>query len=180
MSTMGTQLRRVALAAILLSLASLTRLAAETLVSTDGNVYEGTIDYANEKEVTLKTSEGGFVSAAIADLDSDSSSTVQRWMEENPELCDVYSTWDQKPSVVRSRVAVTPPQLNAPGFKGLVSLQVILDETGKVSHAAVSKSTHDELEDAAVEAMRKWSFKPAQVAGKNVKARIAISFKFEA
>ncbi len=177
---MGTQLRRVAFAAILFSLTSLTQLVAETLVSTDGTVYEGTIDYANEKEVTIKTSDGGFATASIANLDSESASTVQSWMEANPDLTGVYSVWDQKPAVVRSRTAVTPPQLNAPGFKGLVSLQVILDETGKVSHAAVSKSTHEELEEAAIEAIRRWSFKPAQVAGKNVKARIAISFKFEA
>lgn len=180
MSTMGTQLRRVALAAVLFSLASLTRLVAETFVTTDGTVYEGSIDYANEKEVTIKTSDGGYATTAIADLESESASTVQRWMEANPDLSGVYTVWDTKPSVVRSRTAVTPPQLAAPGFKGLVSLHVILDETGKVSRAAVSKSTHDDLEEAAIDAMRKWSFKPAQVAGKNVKAHIAISFKFEA
>lgn len=177
---MGTQLRRVALAAILLTLASLTRLVAGTFHSTDGSVYEGTIDYANEKEVTFKTSDGAFATAAIAELAPESASAVQAWMEANPDLSGVYSVWDQKPSVVRSRVAVTPPQLSSPGFKGLVSLQVILDESGKVSRAAVSKSTHEALEEAAIDAMRKWSFKPAQVAGKNVKARIAISFKFEA
>ncbi len=177
---MGTLLRRVALAAILLSLASLSRLVAETFTQTDGTVLEGAIDYANEKEVTIKTSDGGFANVAITALTPESASIVQSWTEANPDLSDVYSVWDQKPSVVRSRTAITPPQLNAPGFKGLVSLQVILDESGKVSRAVVSKSTHDDLEEAAIDAMRKWTFKPAQVAGKKVKARIAISFKFEA
>lgn len=177
---MGTQLGRVALAAMLLSLASVSRSVAETFTQTDGTVLEGTIDYANEKEVTIRTSDGGYANAALTTLTPESLSTVQAWTETHPELNGVYSVWDQKPSVVRSRTAVTPPQLNAPGFRGLVSLQVILDETGKVSRAVVSKSTHDGLEKAAIEAMRKWSFKPAKVAGKAVKARIAISFKFEA
>lgn len=177
---MGTQLKRVAFTAILICLTPLTRLVADTFEQTDGTVFEGTIDYANEMEVTLITSDGEFATAAIDTFVPESASTVRRWMEANPELCGVYSVWDQKPSVVRSRTAVTPPQLSSPGFKGLVSLQVILDETGRVSRTAVSKSTHEELEEAAVDAMRKWSFKPAQVAGKNVKARIAISFKFEA
>ncbi len=155
-------------------------MAADTFVQTDGTALEGTIDCANENEVTIKTSDGVYATAAIAALDSGSADTVQRWMEANPDLSGVYSVWDQKPSVVRSRTALTPPQLNAPGFKGLVSLQVILDETGKVTRADVSKSTHEDLEEPAIEAIRKWSFKPAQIAGKKVKARIAISFKFEA
>lgn len=177
---MGNQLRRVAVATALYSLFSLTRLAADTFTQTDGNVFEGTIDYANESEIAILTSSGEHVTAAIDTLDSETASNVQAWIAANPELNGVYATWDVKPTVVRSRVAVTPPQLNAPGFKGIVSLQVILDEKGRVSKASVSKSTHDDLEDAAMEAIRKWSFKPAQVAGKTVKAKIAISFKFEA
>ncbi|MBK1878252.1 energy transducer TonB [Pelagicoccus mobilis] len=177
---MGTQARRSALAAILICLTSLSQLAAESFIRSDGSVIEGQIDHANEREVTFKTSSGEFVTASIADLDANSVSAVQSWSDANPDLSDVYSVWDVKPSVVRSRTAVTPPQLSSPGFKGIVSLQVILDEQGKVRRATVSKSTHGDLEKPAMEAIRKWSFKPAQVAGKSVKSRIAISFKFEA
>lgn len=177
---MEIQIRKAVLAALLASLASLDHLVAETLTQKDGHVLEGVIDYANEVEVTIKTSDGSYDSVEIASLDQSSASAVRAWTTANPESNGVYSAWDTKPTVVRSRVATTPPQLNAPGFKGIVTLQVILDETGKVSRASVSKSTHDELESPALDAIRKWTFKPAQVAGKTVKARIAISFKFEA
>lgn len=177
---MGTPLRAIAAAIALLCVPSLSPLVAETFTRTDGSVIEGQIDHLNEKEVTFKTSDGEFVTALLAALDPASASAVHTWSEANPGLNGVYSVWDVKPSVVRSRTALTPPQLNTPGFKGRVSLQVILDEKGKVSQASVSKSTHGDLEKPAIEAIRKWSFKPAQVAGKTVKARIAISFKFEA
>lgn len=177
---MKTQLPRAVSTAALICLASLNHLVADTFTRKDGHVLEGTIDCANEIEVTIKTSDGSYDTVEIASLDQSSASFVQDWTKANPESSGVYSTWDTKPTVVRSRIATTPPQLNAPGFKGIVNLQVILDENGKVSRASVSKSTHDELEDPALEAIRKWSFKPAQVAGKTVKARIAISFKFEA
>lgn len=159
---------------------SLPPLVADSFKRSDGSVIEGTIEHVNEEEVTFKTSDGGFVTAPFAELDSTSATAIQAWSEAHPELSGVYTVWDVKPSVVRSRTAVTPPQLNTPGFKGLVSLQVILDESGKVSRATVSKSTHSDLEKPAKDAIRKWNFKPAQVAGKHVKARIAISFKFEA
>lgn len=180
MSNMRTQLRGFVLATILLGFASSTNGVAETFTKADGEVLEGSIDYLNDSEVTIKTSGDEFVSASISSFDEASVSKIKEWAQSHPDLSGVYAAWDVKPSVVRSRVATIPPGLNSPGFKGIVSLQVILDEDGKVSHATVNKSTHRDLEDAAMDAIRKWSFKPAEVAGQNVKARIAISFKFEA
>lgn len=177
---MGNLIRKVALSAVFANLAFFSSLNAETFECADGRVLEGTIDHLNEKEVTIQTIGGDFITAGITELASTSLAKIEAWASENPELNEVYSNWDVKPSVVRSRVAETPPQLIEPGFKGIVSLRVFLDERGKVSNASVHKSTHGDLEAPAIDAIRKWTFKPAQVAGKPVKARISISFKFEA
>ncbi len=176
---MGTQLTRIALATLILTLSSFRIATADTLVSTDGTTYEGSISYANEREVTIQTKDGQLSVLEIASLEPASAAAVGEWSKTNPEFDGVYSKWDKKPVVVRSRTAITPPELNAPGFHGIVSLNVILDESGKVSRATVSKSTHEGLEEAAISTMRKWSFRPAQISGNNVKAHVTISFKFE-
>lgn len=176
---MKTQLVKAVLPAIL-CLVSITQSIADTFTKTDGEVLEGAIEFVNDSEVSIKTNGGEFVSVSLDSFDENSLGVIDTWASLNPELVGVYASWDKKPSVVRSRTAVTPPQLNSPGFRGIVSLQVILDEAGRVSHAEVNKSSHSDLEDAALAAIKKWSFKPASIAGNAVKARIAISFKFEA
>ena len=177
MSTMKTKLRSVALATLFIGLSAIAQSA--TFTKTDGSVFEGDVEHMNKTEVTLKTSVGEIAAVPFADFDAASKAAIDAWAAENPDLVGVYAQWDTKPVVTRSRNAVTPPALNAPGFHGLVSLNVVLDEQGKVSWAEVSKSTHSGLEDAALEAIRSWAFKPAKIQGHAVKARIAISFKFE-
>lgn len=71
--------------------------------------------------------------------------------------------------------------------EGDIFLNVVVDEKGKVKNASIIK-LHDEepvcleclsaLEDAAVEAVKKWEYKPIGVAGKTVSVSSWIAFRF--
>ncbi len=71
-----------------------------------------------------------------------------------------------------------PNQFREPAFKGMVSVELVLDEKGKVIFAKVQISTHAGLEAASVEAAKTWRFAPAKVGGKTVKAKLRVPFKF--
>ena len=61
-----------------------------------------------------------------------------------------------------------------------VSGQVSVDETGKVVSTSIKKSSGNaELDKAAVNAVLKWKFKPAQKAGRNIRATCVVPFNFE-
>ncbi len=53
----------------------------------------------------------------------------------------------------------------------MVNVDLVLDESGKVIHSSVMKSTHPELEEGSVAAAMTWRFEPAKVGGKSVKAK---------
>jgi len=87
---------------------------------------------------------------------------------------DVYTKVDENPVPVRT---VAP---KATGESGLVAVMCVIDETGKVVSATVSKSTNASLDDSALNAIQNWSFKPAKKDGKAVKVRVTVPVRFEA
>ncbi|MDQ8203097.1 energy transducer TonB [Pelagicoccus sp. SDUM812003] len=153
---------------------------AETFALASGERIEGVVTTVRRGQVTFQTDSDQSATHALSALDDASKEQVERWMENNPDKVDVYEAWDVKPVVLRSKAAVTPPNLCTPGFKGIVSMEVTLDEQGRVIHSNVSKSTHSDLDEAAQDAIKDWQFKPAKIAGEHVKAKIAISFQFKA
>jgi TonB family protein len=101
---------------------------------------------------------------------------------------------DQKPSATAPKVIrkplgalekeateraepVYPPLARAAKVTGTVVVEVTVDETGNVT-AARAVSGHPLLKDAAVEAARKWKFKPAMLDGASAQVTGPIVFKF--
>jgi TonB family protein len=72
---------------------------------------------------------------------------------------------------------VYPPLARAAKVTGTVVVEVTVDQTGNVI-AARAISGHALLRDAAVEAARKWKFKPAKLSGAPVQMIGPIIFKF--
>jgi TonB family protein len=69
--------------------------------------------------------------------------------------------------------------LRSAGISGQVIVQFGVDATGAVQNVTVFKSDHPELDDPAVEAVKKWRFKPAMKDGKPVATqmvRVPIDF----
>jgi TonB family protein len=63
-------------------------------------------------------------------------------------------------------------------LQGIVRVEILINETGRVAHAEVRRSI-PELDKAALECVRNWQFAPAQRAGKPVAvvAQSPVSFR---
>jgi TonB family protein len=79
-----------------------------------------------------------------------------------------------------------PPQPSVrvkPNYRGRESGRVdvlaVVDEKGRVSAASVSRGMNPTIDRLAVEAARKWVFKPGTVKGKTTKFRVLIPFLFK-
>jgi TonB family protein len=97
----------------------------------------------------------------------------------------VTSGWDQKtkghevPAKTISRVQpVYPLALRRSGNTGEVLVGFVVDEKGQVRDAAVKRSNHPAFEEPALEAVRKWKFKPATKDGKPVQSKVMVPIVF--
>lgn len=84
-------------------------------------------------------------------------------------------------SAPRPTSAVTfsyPASAKRRGVTGVVQIEYIVDETGRVSDVTVVKSPDPELSAATVDVIRKTRFSPAVKAGKNVKVRMRAAIPF--
>lgn len=80
---------------------------------------------------------------------------------------------------VRTVAPIVPREFAAGGAAGLVTVSLLVDEKGNVQEPNVVKSSHKELEEPALDAVKKWRFKPAKKDGNPVAVRVAIPIKFE-
>jgi periplasmic protein TonB len=96
------------------------------------------------------------------------------------EITDVTPKVDEAPTPVRTVAPVYPAELRQAGVNGVVSVVVVVDETGDVMAAEVNKSTHEQFNEPALEAVRRWKFKAAKLDGKSVKVRVTIPVRFTA
>jgi TonB family protein len=72
---------------------------------------------------------------------------------------------------------VYPPEAQAQGIRGIVILELVIDERGHVAQASVLRSIPG-LDDAAVVAARQWEFEPVKVDGKPVSVRLTVPITF--
>jgi len=92
----------------------------------------------------------------------------------------IYTKVDEKPTPIKTAAPRYPSILKRDGISGLAAVQVVIDEKGKVISATVVKSTHPDFDRPALEAIERWTFKPAKVGGNPVKMRLTIPFRFNA
>ncbi|MGH9319567.1 MAG: TonB family protein [Vicinamibacteria bacterium] len=90
-----------------------------------------------------------------------------------------------EPLVPPRVVKETPPLYTKSAFdrriEGRVVLTVIVRKDGSIGPIRVQQSLEDELDEAAVEAVRKWRFDPAKLRGEpiNVLANIEVDFSIQ-
>lgn len=150
---------------------------AETYTKTDGVAYDGDIYKVLDGAVFLRVGDDK-VSAPIAEFDAASQAAIEAWAEENPFRVDVYTKWDVQPAIKSSSMPKIPEQFLAEEFKGMVSVDLVLNEAGQVIHASIKKSTHPDLEAPSLEAARSWLFVPARIGGETVRSKLRVPFKF--
>jgi periplasmic protein TonB len=93
------------------------------------------------------------------------------------ETFDV-SELEQKPEAVSQAAPVYPPELRKSKIEGSVTLVFVLDENGRVNEPRVENSSRPEFEKPALDAIRKWRFRPGMKSGKAVATYIRIPMRF--
>ena len=111
------------------------------------------------------------------------------WKLRAPLLLVVFLAWpvtsllaDEKsepPVPVRTVPPDVPTSFIRGGVAGLVTMNFLVDDKGNVQEPTVVKSTHHELEEPALKAIRKWRFKPARKDGNPVAVRVTIPMRFD-
>lgn len=82
------------------------------------------------------------------------------------------------PSLVNRVSPVHPPALLEKGVDGTAMVSFSIDDKGVVGDVTVVTATHPEFGDAAAEAVKQWSFKPAVRDGVPVTIKVKQEIKF--
>ncbi len=88
---------------------------------------------------------------------------------------------DIPPTVAKRAEPVYPPSALRLGIEGAITVNALIDETGKVLDTAVLRGMKDDrgLEKAAQTAVKKWRFDPARKNGVNVKVWMPVVVVFK-
>jgi protein TonB len=84
----------------------------------------------------------------------------------------------QAPKVVREYKPAYPDSAKSRGVRGSVELDVVVKKDGTVGDVQVKKSLDSELDEAAVQAMKKWEFEPGTKEGKPVDVLVSVEMTF--
>lgn len=83
------------------------------------------------------------------------------------------------PEIYRMVTPVYPRGLRLEGVNGEVTVDFIVDTTGRVQNARSVKATHAAFGERAVEAVRQWRFYPARKDGRLVNTHMQVPVRFE-
>lgn len=94
--------------------------------------------------------------------------------EEAFEVADL----EKRPEPISQVAPAYPAELRRAKIEGVVTLAFLLDETGRVADPRVENSTRPEFEQPALEAIRKWRFRPGMKDGQAVRTYVRIPIRF--
>jgi protein TonB len=97
--------------------------------------------------------------------------------QEMVEALDV-SDLDSVPTVVSSVPPTYPAALRKAKVEGSVILVFVLDEQGRVSDLRVETSSRPEFESPAVNAVKRWRFRPGEKNGQAVRTYMRLPIRF--
>jgi protein TonB len=93
------------------------------------------------------------------------------------ETFDV-SELEKRPEAVSQVAPVYPAELRKAKVEGSVTLVFVLNEEGRVEEPRVEHSSRPEFERPALEAIRKWRFRPGMKDGQAVRTYIRLPMRF--
>jgi protein TonB len=93
------------------------------------------------------------------------------------DVVDV-SDLERRPEPISQVAPAYPPELRKSKIEGAVTLLFLLSEEGRVEEARVENSSRPEFEKPALEAIRKWRFRPGTKAGQPVRTYLRIPMRF--
>lgn len=90
----------------------------------------------------------------------------------------IHTSVDVNPQPMRTPPPAYPDEMKTQGVSGMVVLDIVIDDQGKVNQAEVVKSTGDAFNSPSLDAVKKWVFKPGKKDGSNVWVRLRLPMKF--
>src|SRR5207253_4688918 len=84
----------------------------------------------------------------------------------------------EPPVPVRTVAPKFPEEMRRNGSAGLVTVSCLIDEKGNVTEPKVVKASNEAFSEPALEALKKWKFKPAKKDGEAVAIRVNIPVQF--
>jgi TonB family protein len=90
----------------------------------------------------------------------------------------VIEDLDEQPTPIKTASPVYPKTALKDSLEGSVFLRVTIDEQGGVAKVEIEKGTRDDLNAAAIDAMKQWKFKPLTRKGTPVQASVVVPFRF--
>lgn len=93
------------------------------------------------------------------------------------DVVDV-SELERRPEPISQVAPAYPSELRKAKVEGSVTLLFVLTEEGRVEEARVENSSRPEFEKPALEAIRKWRFRPGTKAGQPVRTYLRIPMRF--
>lgn len=90
----------------------------------------------------------------------------------------IHSAVDENPQPMRTPPPEYPRQLLAEQVAGMVVVEVVIDDHGRVDQAEIIKSTESAFNAPSIEAVKKWRFRPAKKDGQEVWMRLKLPLKF--
>lgn len=88
------------------------------------------------------------------------------------------SDLERRPEVVAQVAPVYPAELRKAKVEGTVTVVFLLTEEGRVEDARVQESSRTEFEKPALDAVRRWRFKPGMKDGAAVKTHMRLPIRF--
>jgi protein TonB len=85
---------------------------------------------------------------------------------------------EKRPEAVSQIPPAYPAELRKAKIEGLVTLVFVLSEEGRVEDPRVEDSSRPEFEKPALEAIRKWRFRPGMKDGQAVRTYIRLPMRF--
>ncbi|MDP1580873.1 MAG: energy transducer TonB [Candidatus Didemnitutus sp.] len=84
----------------------------------------------------------------------------------------------EAPVPVRMVPPKYPQDMRRDGTSGIVTVKCLIDEKGNVTETSVERASNDAFIQPALEALRKWKFKPAKRGGNPVALHVSIPIQF--
>lgn len=84
----------------------------------------------------------------------------------------------ESPVPVRMVPPKFPVEMRREGAGGVVTITCTIDEKGNVTEPVADKATHNAFIPPALEAIRKWKFKPAKKGGVAIALKVSIPIQF--
>lgn len=167
---------RILLSSAVIAACFLWTQAGAAFVLSSGESLQGEIVRSNSDTLVILDNDGQETSVSMSDLDAATRDRVDAWKASNPDLAEVYQRFDEQPVPVST---VEPSSRLIPrGARGIVSVAIVINADGDVVQARIHRSQNDDLNEAALDAVNRWSFEPARVGGAPVACFIRVPLRF--